>query len=121
MLTASTDAAVSPTSSSSGMIARLSGMVSEPGPTAVQLAHEPRKGRLVDLEALVRPVVEAEFGVRGAVQDRGEGVGDGRSRTAARLLAHCPCFRCFSYSATFRLCSSFVTEKTVLSSLIETK
>ena len=80
VLTASTEAAVSLISSSSGMTARLSGMVSEsPAQAASSPSTKPGSAGLVDLEAVVRPVVEAEFGVRGAVQHRGEGVGDRRA------------------------------------------
>ncbi len=51
----------------------------QPRPGGVQRLDEAGQRRLVDLEPVVGPVVEAEFGVGGAVQHRGERVGDGRA------------------------------------------
>jgi hypothetical protein len=54
----------------------------EPGPGVLlgfDLLQETGQGGLVDLEAVVGPAGQAEFGIGGAVQHRGEGVLDGRS------------------------------------------
>ena len=100
VLTASTEAAVSLISSSSGMTARFSGMVSD-SPAQLRrprLAEEAGQRGLVDLEAVVRPAGQAQFRVGGAVQHRGERVGDRRAedgrpcvrRSSAVVLALVP-------------------------------
>ena len=67
-------------SSSSGITARLSGIVREsPAQAASSCTKKPASARLVDLEPVVRPVAQAEFPVRGEVQHRGQRVGDRRA------------------------------------------
>ena len=62
VLTASTEAAVSLISSSSGMTARFSGMVSDsPAHSGAEPVDEPGQRRLVDLEPVVRPVGEPQL------------------------------------------------------------